>query len=257
MSTTSVAASMNYPIVRTCCPDVSRRSGIDVATPANGILARIGVMRSAHLLDGLAQRGLADNTIVIFTSDHGQTLGSHGGLTDKGWHHFEEIQRIPFIVRTPRVGSYTDVDAGTVLSQWVSLADVYPSLCEMAGCEFDVSCVHGRSILPLLRGEAPEWPDEAVTEFHGVNSLAATMVSIRVGDLKYGWNCANRDELYDLAQDPHETVNLIDRSDCAGAVLSLRERLAEWMRETGHPSRGMYSQSRLGGMTFRPTCQRP
>jgi len=205
-----------------------------------------------RLLDGLVQRGLDEDTIVIFTSDHGQTLGSHGGLTDKGWHHFEEIQRIPFIVRTPRTGPHAGIEPGSVLNQWVSLADVYPTICEMADCRYDANRLHGRSIAPLLRGETPDWPDEAVTEFHGVNSLAASMISIRVGDLKYGWNCANHDELYNLGEDPHETVNLIDRPECAEAVLSLRERLAEWMRKTGHPSRPMYVQSRLGGMTFRP-----
>ncbi|MBT3376591.1 MAG: sulfatase-like hydrolase/transferase [Lentisphaerae bacterium] len=205
-----------------------------------------------RLLEGLDQRGLAENTIVIFTADHGETLGSHGGLTDKGWHHFEEIQRVPFIVRTPRTGPYAGLDPGTVMSQWVSLVDLYPTLCELAGCADDAPPVHGRSIVPLLRGEAIEWADEAVTEFHGVNSLATNMISIRVGDLKYGWNCANRDELYDLGRDPHEMTNVIEHSDYADALSRLRERLAEWMRETGHPSRGMYIQSRLGGMTFRP-----
>jgi hypothetical protein len=110
--------------------------------------------------------------------------------------------------------------------------------------------------VPLLRGRTPEWPDEAVTEFHGVNSVAANMVSIRIGDVKYGWNCANCDELYDLARDPHETVNRIADPEYAETLRDCRERLAAWMRRTGHPSRPMFEQSRLGIMTFHQRRRR-
>ncbi|MBT4498290.1 MAG: sulfatase-like hydrolase/transferase, partial [Gemmatimonadetes bacterium] len=73
-----------------------------------------------RLLGHLEETGLAENTVVIFTADHGQTLGSHGGLTDKGWHHFEEIQRVPMIARVP------GCEEGEVRQEWVSLADLYP-----------------------------------------------------------------------------------------------------------------------------------
>jgi len=201
-----------------------------------------------RLLAGLAARGLARNTIVVFAADHGETLGSHGGLTDKGWHHFEEIQRIPFIVRAPK--PWSGLAPGTVLPQWVSLADIYPTFCDLAGAEWDPDRVHGRSLVRLLRGETPDWPDEAVTEFHGVNSVAANMVSIRRGNLKYGWNCANTDELYDLGRDPQETVNRVAEPEYADALRMMREHLFDWMRRTGHPSRSMFRQSRLGIMTF-------
>jgi hypothetical protein len=70
---------------------------------------------------------------------------------------------------------------------------------------------------------------------------------VRHGDLKYGWNCSNRDELYDLAVDPHETTNLIDDPTRADAVLEMRKRLEAWMVETGYPgpALNMYRQSRL------------
>lgn len=200
-----------------------------------------------RLVAGLEECGILENTVVIFTADHGQTLGSHGGLTDKGWHHFEEIQRIPFIVRHPQAGA-----KGKVCPQWVSLADLYPTVCDLAGADWDESAVHGRTLAPVLRGEDVHWPDEAAVEFHGVNSVAANMVSIRRGELKYGWNCANRDELYDLRADPWETRNLIDDPAYAECLQGMRERLFEWMCDTGHPSRRMYAQSRLGDLTFRP-----
>lgn len=191
-----------------------------------------------RLLGHLEETGLAENTVVIFTADHGQTLGSHGGLTDKGWHHFEEIQRVPMIARVP------GCEEGVVRQEWVSLADLYPTILELAGGECGEG--HGRSFAPLLRGEEVAWREAVFVEFHGVNNLATTMISARQGDIKYGWNCSNRDELYDLATDPHETVNLVDDPEYARALATMRQLLADWMRDTGHPGLGMYEFSRLG-----------
>jgi arylsulfatase A-like enzyme len=197
-----------------------------------------------RMLDYLEESGLVDNTIVIFTADHGQTLGSHGGLTDKGWHHFEEIQRIPLIVRLPKQCGEAR-KTGEVLREWVSTTDVYPSILDMAGADFAETDIHGRSFVPLLRGNPVEWRDTVFIEFNGVNSLATSMVTVRKDKWKYGWNCSNVDELYDLAADPHETVNLIDDPDCLPQVTEMRTTLEEWMVETRYPGRTMYVQSRM------------
>ena len=194
-----------------------------------------------RLLDHLEASGLAENTVVIFTADHGQTLGSHGGLTDKGWHHFEEIQRVPFIVRVP------GGEGGCVRNEWISLADLYPTILELAGAGLPEMGLHGASFAPLLRGEEVAWRDAVFVEFHGVNGLATTMASVRRGGVKYGWNCSCWDELYDLERDPHETVNLVDDPGYAGVLAEMRGVLAEWMRETGHPGLRMFEFSRLGG----------
>ena len=202
-----------------------------------------------RLLDYLDETGQRENTIILFASDHGETLGSHGGLTDKGWHHFEEIQRIPFIVWMPERLYGAGIRPRDVLSQWISQVDIYPTLLEWAGAERGAVERHGHSIVPILQGEAVEWRDSAFVEFNGVNSLATSMVSVRHrgpdGDLKYGWNCSNRDELYDLSTDPYETTNLIDDPRRADAVFEMRKRIEAWMIETGYPGLGMYRQSRL------------
>jgi arylsulfatase A-like enzyme len=198
-----------------------------------------------RMLDYLEESGLLENTIVIFTADHGQTLGSHGGLTDKGWHHFEEIQRIPTIVRLPERYDGGKRKRGEVLQEWISLADVYPSILELAGADLG-SKVHGRSFAPLLRGEPVEWRNTIFVEFNGVNNLATSMVTVRKGNWKYGWNCSNADELYDLAADPHETENRIDDPRCSAQVTEMRETLEAWMVETDYPGLSMYIQSRMG-----------
>jgi arylsulfatase A-like enzyme len=192
-----------------------------------------------RMLEHLDQKGLADNTLVLFSADHGETLGSHGGLFDKGWHHFEEIQRVPLIVRGP------GVPMGRIAGQWASLADLYPTILEAAGASLPEGA-HGRSLIPVLEGGDPEWPREAVVEFFGVNSLSTTMITVRHGDYKYGWNCSNCDELYNLAADPTETRNLIDEPDQAARVSAMRRRLLQWLEGHGFSGIGisMYRSSR-------------
>jgi arylsulfatase A-like enzyme len=138
-----------------------------------------------------------------------------------------------------------ELNPGDVLQEWVSTADVYPTILEFAGAERADVERHGRSLVPLLRGESVTWRDAVFTEFHGVNSLSTSMVSVRRGDLKYGWNCSNWDELYDLGHDPYETTNLIHTPKYADIVIEMRELIHAWMQETAYPAIGMYRRSRL------------
>jgi arylsulfatase A-like enzyme len=185
-----------------------------------------------RIIDHLEKTGELSNTIIVFTADHGETLGSHGGMTDKGWHHFEETHRIPWMIRFP-----DGAHAGDVPAELVSLADLYPTILDMAGGSWDADAIHGESLLPLIRGEATDWRDTIVTEFGGVNSLATTMRTIRHGNLKYGYNCCSPDELYDLDADPYETTNLIDSPVYRQAVREMRGRLVRWVDETHDPIR--------------------
>ena len=211
-------------------PDAERVTWVDWAAAVRYYYAFTTLIDAqiGRVIEHLDQTGALENTILIFTADHGETIGSHGGLADKGWHHFEEIQRIPWIVRFPD-GRY----AGTVIDPLVSLADLYPTICEMAGADCDADRLHGRSLLPLMADPACDWRDQVVVEFGGVNSGATTMRTLRTGRLKYGWNIANEDELYDLAADPHETVNLVRHPDYQDALADCRRRLRAWMHETG------------------------
>ena len=184
-----------------------------------------------RILDHLEQTGLAENTIVIFTADHGETCGSHGGLTDKGYHHFEEIQRIPLIVAGPGVSE------NAVREELISLADFMPTLCDLAGNPADPEFVHGRSIAALMRGEAvADWREDVVVEFDGLNHGACTIRTLRHGHYKYGLNLVHEDELYDLANNPHETRNLIDDPDHQEIAAELRRRLFDWMKQADDQS---------------------
>jgi arylsulfatase A-like enzyme len=184
-----------------------------------------------RMMDYLEKSGLADNTIVIFSADHGETLGSHGGLTDKGWHHFEEIQRIPLIIRMPK-GS--GISAGTVLKEHANLLDLYPTILEAAGITPPEN--HGISLFPLINGKETVKREQDIVEFFGVNNLSTTMITLRRGRFKYGWNASQKDELYDLETDPWETENLLDLGEYNEIKSDMRERLRCFIKDTGHPA---------------------
>ncbi|MDP6042376.1 MAG: sulfatase-like hydrolase/transferase, partial [Candidatus Latescibacteria bacterium] len=199
--------------------------------------ARISMIDSqiGRLYDYLKESGELDNTVLIFTADHGETLGSHGGLLDKGWHHFEETHHVPLIIRFPD-GS----QAGERISEFASLADMYPTVLDLVGGEYDQDAIHGTSLLPLIRGEKTDWRDAVVTEFLGLGNVATSMKMLRMGNLKYGCNLTSQDELYDLEKDPHEMNNVIDDPAYAEDVARLKARLKQWMVETNDPALRMY-----------------
>ena len=132
------------------------------------------------------------------------------------------------------------------MSEWISLADLYPTILDVAGAEFDEARVHGRSFLPIVEGQEIPWRDAIFVEFNGVNSLATTMMTVRKGNIKYGWNCSNWDELYDLEQDPHEMNSLAHDARYAERLQEMREILGAWMAETRHPAYAGYRRSRMG-----------
>ena len=151
--------------------------------------------------------------------------------------------------------------AGEVREECASNADVYPTICDAAGVEYDAEALHGRSLLPLTasgrgRPDSTKWRDCAVTEFSGVNSVSMSQRTIRMGALKYGWNAAGEDELYDLARDPHETVNVLRQPDYREDAMALRERLFDWMRETGDPVRGSTRRMPCATSGGRPVIRR-
>lgn len=194
----------------------------------------------ARILHHLESSGLDRNTIIVFAADHGETCGSHGGLTDKGYHHFEETHRIPLIIRMPD-RSYR----GTTIDAFASLADLYPTILSMAGAEYDADALHGHSLLPLIENPAVEWRDQVVTEFSGVNNVPMTQRTLRWRHFKYGFNCSGEDELYDLQDDPWEMQNRINHPEYRETGRELRRRMLEWMAETDDPTRGIFELSKV------------
>jgi len=183
-----------------------------------------------RILDVLDEQGLADNTIVVFTSDHGEMLGDHQ-LMLKGPMMFDCAVRVPLIVRWPGV-----VPAGRRHDELVQWIDLAPTFIEAAGLP-PMPTHQGGSLLPLVRGDGAGFRDWALSEHRnsghpyepGVYTTMLRHDRWKVV-VHHGAPVTSRDrtgELYDLRADPHELTNLWDDPEHTHVRLSMQEMLLD------------------------------
>ena len=209
--------------------------------------------RIISLLDELE---LTDNTIIIFLSDHGYNMG-HNGIKHKGngiWmtlhlpedtenikgkyrpNLYDNSLKVPAFVYWPGV-----IQPGTIINHTLSSLDLYPSIVEMAGAELpDEHLVRGRSFVPLLKGEKIEdWNNDFYGEYSMINYCNAYLRCYRTPEWKLVRDFLNpeRDELYHIAYDPEENINLIHCPDEAiqGVKEKLHSRIIQQMKEINDP----------------------
>lgn len=178
------------------------------------------------LLAALRDSGFADNTVVMLLADHGDMLGERGLWYKMSF--FEPACRIPLIVHAP--GRFTPRRVSTA----TSLVDILPTLCELSGGSDYATPLDGRSLAPLLRGEAGSAEDEVIGEYLGEGAIAP-LVMIKRGRYKFIHSPVDPDQLYDLAEDPDEVSNLATQAAHASQV---REFLAEVGRRWDLPAIG-------------------
>lgn len=168
------------------------------------------------ILDTLEETGLADDTVIVVCSDHGEMLGERG-LWYK-MNFFEGGSRVPLIVSAPGRIAPRTVDAS------VSLVDLFPTLLDLAGLEPDLAApIDGRSLVPYLEGG--EGHDEVSGEYLGEGALAP-VVMIRRGQWKFIHSPADPDQLYDLSTDPDELRNLAQHPEHATRITAFRDEVA-------------------------------
>jgi arylsulfatase A-like enzyme len=152
------------------------------------------------ILDALKAAGLAERTVVVLTSDHGEFLGDHG-IPAKAPFLLDCMLHVPCIVRGPGIAR------GAARDALVESVDVYPTLARLAGTE-PPAWVQGRNLGPLLAGGAAAGAPERVAAY----AEAVDKRCVRTRDWKYiHYPAKPYGELYCLARDPHELVNLYDR----------------------------------------------
>jgi len=177
-----------------------------------------------RILDALDERGLAEETVVVFTSDHGDGNGAHR-IKEKSWL-YEEETRVPFVV------SHPETDDGRAEDRLVSNGlDLLPTLCDYAGIDVPED-LRGRSVRPLAAGDPVEdWRDRVVTQTFG--PLEGRMVRTeRYKYVVYEYG-DEREQLFDLEDDPGEMVDLSVNADYDDVLTEHREHLLEWCTETG------------------------
>jgi len=172
-----------------------------------------------------ARPDLAANTVVIFCSDHGDLACAHGTVF-KGPMMYEELMKVPLIVRGP------GIVAGGIRRELVSLVDVLPTLCDLAGIGADVE-FDGESLVPLLHGEDPPWRDAVIGEYQGKQQWSSPIRMIRTATHKFTRYGTGERELYDLAADPDEITNRAGDPAYASLEAALDARLCAWMLTHG------------------------
>ena len=185
-----------------------------------------------RILAVLEAEGLAEDTIVVFTSDHGELLGDHQ-LLRKGPFLYDCSVRVPLFVRWPGV-----VPPGLRRRELVQWVDLAPTVLEAAGVERRRS-YQGESLLPLLRGEDVAWRDWALSQYRSSGDPAnpsAHMTMLRHDRWKLvahhaGAGHPRSGELYDLEADPGELENLWGDEGHREVRLDLAEKLLDVLAE--------------------------
>ena len=177
-----------------------------------------------RILDALDEVGVQDDTMVVFTADHGDMCGSHRML-DKHYVLYDDIIRVPLLVRVPGVAPETnDAFVSNVL-------DLAATFRHMFGLPEDANA-HGQ-LLPIQGDNSRQ--GAIVCSSNGQQFGLYTTRCLRTRTHKYVWNLTDVDELYDLTCDPGELNNLIDCSEQASRIASMRKELYQRLQEHQDP----------------------
>lgn len=202
-----------------------------------------------RVLDAIDEH--APDALVVYLSDHGDMLGSHC-IDGKGPAMYEEITRIPFLVRWPGV-----TPEGVGSTQLVSHIDLVPTL--LTAAELPVpNLLQGTPLQPTLADPDTASQSQVFIEFNRFEIDHDGMCGFQpircVRDERYklAINLMTSDELYDLQADPYELRNLIDDPAHAAARDRLHDELLDWMNETRDPFRGYYWERRPWRTDARP-----
>lgn len=171
-----------------------------------------------RLLGALDRLGLRDNTLVVFTSDHGEMAGAQGKF-GKGLMHEEALQ-VPLIARAP------DKPKGLRISTPVSTVDLMPTLLDFAGCRLDEP-MEGFSLRRLIEGEADSADRVVISEYQDFCATSRHWKLITRG------RRLSPAALYHVSSDPLELRNRVDDPACAGIQAQLMQALSSWHARPG------------------------
>jgi arylsulfatase A-like enzyme len=181
-----------------------------------------------RVLETLDRLGLAENTVVVYSADHGDLCGSHG-LIDKHYVMYDDVARVPLIVRWPQGLAQPGRRCNAFVVHALDLARTF---CELGGAAVP-DTFQGASLLPVLAAQAMRERPDVFSMYYGNQFGLYTQRMVRDRRWKYVWNATAEDELYDLETDPGERHNRAADPACQEAIDAKRRRLVEWMEAVG------------------------
>ncbi|HEX9649743.1 MAG TPA: sulfatase [Cyclobacteriaceae bacterium] len=191
-------------------PQLGRETATDEKTIRERSEMLMAVDESlGRIIDQLEESNLLENTIIVFTSDHGYWYGEHG-LSVERRLAYEEAIRIPMLIRYPRV-----FEPGQTNERMILSIDLAPTLLDLAGL-IPGAHIHGRSMVPLMNGKTQDWRSSFLIEYYSdtvfPRILKMGYKAVRNERYKYirYLDLKNMDELYDLTEDPYELNNIHD-----------------------------------------------
>ena len=172
-----------------------------------------------RLFAALEETGQFDNTLIVFSSDHGLAMGSHGLMGKQNL--YEHSMKSPLVFSGPGIPTDRSSDA------YAYLFDIYPTVCDLVGAP-SPSSIDGKSLAGIIRGEQKQVRDAVFTAYLGVQR------AVRKGRWKLiRYPQINRTQLFDLELDPHEVNDLADDPQYTDKVKQLFALLGELQKEAG------------------------
>jgi arylsulfatase A-like enzyme len=180
------------------------------------------------VLAALKESGQEEETIVVFTTDHGDMCGAHR-MIDKHCVMYDDIVKVPLIIKWPGV-----VEKNSRSSDFVyNFLDIQPTILEGCGLEIQ-PFFHGRSLTNMLKGQTEEdWRKEVVSTYNGQQFGLYCQRMLRNEHFKYIWNMTDVDELYDMVNDPYELENLSHNDNFKETLSEMRLKLYELLKKEG------------------------
>jgi arylsulfatase A-like enzyme len=223
------------------CVSFQRDDCIRTVRPAyQGLITQLDT-HLGRLFEHLEKRGRFDDTLIVFTADHGDFLGDHW-LGEKELF-YDTVQKVPFIVHDPRPAA--NATRGTVEQRFVEGVDVVPTILDTLGVPLPTHRLEGRSLLPLLRGEAPDhWRDAAYSELDysyrqarltlGQHVHQCRAFSLRTERWRYVYWLDQPEQLFDLQSDPSEMQDLGRDAGSEAVRTQFRSRLLDFLARRRH-----------------------
>lgn len=192
-----------------------------------------------RILDTLDKLKISNNTLVVYTSDHGDMCGAHG-MIDKHFVMYDDVVRVPLIARFPGIlpqGQKCD----HFISHAIDLASTFLDVAKIT----PPSTFKGCSLIKKFCNNSKDHRQDIFSMWHGGQFGSYSQRMVRNRQWKYIWNCSAEDELYNLVDDPGEIKNLATCTSSSGILQYLRQRLVCWMKATDDILLNQWNESQL------------